>query len=184
MESHSSIFRFLLIFCLIIIVAASIKFGEAFRARAIQKIPWNTHSFVIPLLDGSFFDRGTRDAKETAKISSQQMQTADGITAKAYLVGNVATKEVYLKRNESRALPVASMSKLVTAFAATDQYKPDIVITIASSSLQVPPDGSNLRLDGKYTLAELLPPLLLSSSNVAAEAIASAKRGCAHRRRD
>jgi D-alanyl-D-alanine carboxypeptidase len=70
-------------------------------------------------------------------------------------------------------LPVASMSKLITAIAATDRYSPTTTIEITAPETQVPPDGSNLKAGESFTVSELLYPLLMDSSNVAAEALAS-----------
>jgi D-alanyl-D-alanine carboxypeptidase len=97
----------------------------------------------------------------------------DKITAKAYIVGNVLTGRVYLSSNAATVMPVASMSKLITTIAATDMMSPTTTITITPSEMDVPPDGSNLTAGETFTLKELLYPLLLDSSNVAAEAIAS-----------
>jgi D-alanyl-D-alanine carboxypeptidase len=95
------------------------------------------------------------------------------ITAKAYVVGNVMTGHVYLSSNAATVMPVASMSKLITTIAATDNMSPTTTITITPSEMDVPPDGSNLQAGETFTLKELIYPLLLDSSNVAAEAIAS-----------
>jgi len=95
------------------------------------------------------------------------------ITAKAYIVGNVLTGRVYLSSNATTVMPVASMSKLITTIAATDMMSPTTTITITPAEMNVPPDGSNLTAGETFTLKELLYPLLLDSSNVAAEAIAS-----------
>jgi D-alanyl-D-alanine endopeptidase (penicillin-binding protein 7) len=97
----------------------------------------------------------------------------DGITAKAYIVGNVMTGHVYLGLNSADVLPVASMSKLITTIAATDTLSPTTTITITPAEMNVPPDGSNLAAGETFTLEEILYPLLLDSSNVAAEAVAS-----------
>ena len=96
-----------------------------------------------------------------------------GVTARAYLVGNVKTGKIYLEKNSSRVMPVASMSKLVTAFVATDMFSPTTTVTVTEQSMAVPPDGSNLKPGEHFSLEEILNPLLLNSSNVAAEAIAS-----------
>jgi D-alanyl-D-alanine carboxypeptidase len=101
------------------------------------------------------------------------VRSADEITAKAYVVGNVMTGHVYLSSNAATVMPVASMSKLITTIAATDNMSPTTTITITPSEMDVPPDGSNLQAGETFTLKELLYPLLLDSSNVAAEAIAS-----------
>jgi D-alanyl-D-alanine endopeptidase (penicillin-binding protein 7) len=92
---------------------------------------------------------------------------------KAYLVGNIKTGEIYLERNSNAVLPVASMSKLVTAFVATDILKLTDVISITEHTASTAPDKSNLIAGEKFSLKEILDPLLLSSSNVAAESIAS-----------
>lgn len=96
-----------------------------------------------------------------------------GVTAFAYLVGDLKTGKIYLEKNSSVVVPVASMSKLVTAFVATDMFSATSTITITEKNLLAPPDWSNLFLDEKFTLEEILQPLLLSSSNIAAEAVSS-----------
>ncbi len=96
-----------------------------------------------------------------------------GVTASAYLVGNIKIGKIYLEKNATRVLPVASMSKLVTAFVATDLFTATTTVTITDDALRAPPDGSNLQVGEKYELQEILEPLLLNSSNVAAESIAS-----------
>ena len=49
-----------------------------------------------------------------------------GVTAGAYFVGDVSTGKVYLTKNPDTVLPVASMSKLITAIAATDTLSPKV----------------------------------------------------------
>lgn len=95
------------------------------------------------------------------------------ITAKAYIVGNVQTGEIYLKYNQDTALPVASMSKLVTAFVATNELPLDKVVEVSKDAASAPPDKSFIKEGEKFTVEELLQPLLLSSSNIAAEALSS-----------
>ncbi len=102
-----------------------------------------------------------------------QQSPARSISARAYIVGNVDTGEVYMERDGRQVLPVASMSKLVTAFVATDLLDHEVQVEISSSSLMAPPDTSNLQIGEIYTLGEIMRPLLLNSSNVAAEAISS-----------
>lgn len=126
----------------------------------------------VPQVDAAFIDGLIETVpKMPAKIASDDIA---GLTARAYLVGNIKTGKIYLEKNSSRVLPVASMSKLVTAFVATDMMSSTTVIAISTSTLVVPPDSSNLTLNERFTLQEILQPLLLSSSNIAAEAIATA----------
>jgi serine-type D-Ala-D-Ala endopeptidase (penicillin-binding protein 7) len=82
--------------------------------------------------------------------------------------------EIYIQKNPSAVLPFASMSKLITAFAATDQYASNTPVTVSEFATQAPPDASALKAGEQFTLSELLYPMLLNSSNVAAEAISEA----------
>lgn len=107
------------------------------------------------------------------QIASVPVAPVDPISAEAYIVGDVATGKIYLEKNASEVLPFASMSKLITAIAATDTYKPTDLITILPPNVMVPPDGSNLQAGEQFTVKELLYPLLLDSSNVAGEAFAT-----------
>ena len=98
---------------------------------------------------------------------------SDIVTASAYVVGDVQTGKIYMEKNDTAVLPVASMSKLVTAIAATDTMTPTTTIEVTEPETEVYPDQSNLQPGEKFTVQELLYPLLLDSSNVAAEALAS-----------
>ena len=118
--------------------------------------------------DASFID--LRSEPATQVIPADQAQV---MTAKAYIVGNVTTGRVYIQHNSSVALPVASMSKLVTAMVALDTLPKDKKIVITPPEADVPPDGSGIAAGEAYTVSELMYPMLLDSSNVAAEALAS-----------
>jgi D-alanyl-D-alanine carboxypeptidase len=96
------------------------------------------------------------------------------VTAGAYIVGDMLSGKIYLEKNTRAVLPVASMSKLITAFVATDTIEEDTVVSISEAHASLPPDTSRLAAGEQMTLKNLLYPLLLNSSNVAAEAIASA----------
>lgn len=113
-----------------------------------------------------YFD-GKKPATTPAKAPS------DGITAEAYIVGDLKTGKIYLEKNADKVLAFASMSKLLTTLVAQRLYAPTTTIEITELETQVPADASNLQAGEKFTLKELLYPLLLNSSNVAGEAIAS-----------
>ncbi len=115
-------------------------------------------------------------AKTTKAVKIVEKPTGiPGVTAQAYIVGNLKTGKIYLEKNSQKVLPVASMSKLVTAFVATDMFPATSTITITEKAMEAPSDWSNLMLDEHFTLEEILQPLLLSSSNIAAEAISMSK---------
>ncbi len=132
-------------------------------------------------IDNSFFET-ISDYVDTAApvvreepISEVSTTTIvrSGITAKAYLIGNIQTGQIYAEYNSRLPLPIASMSKLLTAYVGVETMTPTTTITISKENTEVYPDQSNLKEGEIFTYDEILYPLLLNSSNVAAEAIAS-----------
>jgi len=117
------------------------------------------------------------ESMATNSVDSRALPVAvsdpNQIYATAYIAANVETGKIYAQKNAKEVLPVASMSKLVTAFAATDMLPRTTTISITENDTNVPPDSSGIAQNETYTLNELLYPLLLNSSNVAAEAMAS-----------
>jgi D-alanyl-D-alanine carboxypeptidase (penicillin-binding protein 5/6) len=107
-------------------------------------------------------------SKEKAVVVAQQSP----VSARAYLVGNVLTGEILMMRRPDLVLPVASMSKLITAIESIDQFTLKKEFAITESELEVP-DGHKFAPGEIFTVEEALYPLLLNSSNIVAEALAS-----------
>lgn len=104
-----------------------------------------------------------------------QKKVTPELTATAYLVGDVKSGKIFISSRSDDILPVASISKLVTAIIATNTISPTTTVPVASSTLisSLPQDNSGIHGGESFELQEILKPLLLSSSNIAAEAIAS-----------
>jgi D-alanyl-D-alanine carboxypeptidase len=94
------------------------------------------------------------------------------ITSESYIVGNLKTDEIYLNFNSDKIFPIASLSKLFTALVADHIISTSTKITITKNMTNAIGDAGHLIIDEKFTANELLYPLLLESSNDAAEAIA------------
>ena len=94
------------------------------------------------------------------------------ISAESYIVANLETGETYISHNNSQVFPIASVSKLYTALVVQHLMDSDEEITITQSMLDAYGDAGHLALDEKFTSEELLYPLLMESSNDAAEAYA------------
>jgi len=114
-------------------------------------------------IDPTFFLSGNEVASST-EVKKPTHKDLTGISAHAYLAGDIETGHIYEQYNSSAVLPVASMSKLITALAATTLYSLDKQILITPEETKVPADGSPLVAGEKFTVNELLYPLLLSSS--------------------
>lgn len=105
---------------------------------------------------------------------------APTITARAYIVADIESGEIYFEKNSNKVYPVASVSKLITALAATTEMASSTRIVVGTSTtivgtttVSMPEEYSKLIVGESFTLDEALYPLLLSSSNIMAEAIAS-----------
>ncbi len=178
---------FILCLCVALVgVSAAVKINRQLSdSRNISQIQSDvttaSKSNVPSQPDPNFLENQKKNAVvEKPKSASLSGQTSiPGVTAIAYLVGNVKTGKIYLEKNSNRVLPVASMSKLVTAFVATDVFSATSTITITEQAVLAPPDGSNLMVGEHFTLKEILQPLLLNSSNIAAEAISSTENQAA-----
>jgi len=94
------------------------------------------------------------------------------ISAKAYIVGDLNTGEVILSKNQEQKFPLASISKLMTALVASELTTPDNITQISKKALATYGTNGELKLGEKIKTSDLIYPLLLESSNDAAEALA------------
>ncbi|MDP3962320.1 MAG: serine hydrolase [bacterium] len=98
------------------------------------------------------------------------VQTA--ISAISYSVIDIDQDIVIMEKDPERLLPIASVTKLVTAAVARNLIDEDQLITITAAAIATEGDTGRLRLDERLKVKELLYPLLMVSSNDAAEALA------------
>ncbi len=94
------------------------------------------------------------------------------ITAKSFLVADIKTGAVFLEKDSLKKRPIASLTKLMTAVAASEAIFFERTIKINESVLKTYGDTGNLQLGEVLSLNDLLYPLLMESSNDAAKAIA------------
>lgn len=94
------------------------------------------------------------------------------LEAKAVYVYDLSKNKILFAKNETEALPLASLTKIMTAFTALSMAPEVTLITIDKASIKAEGD-SGLRTDEEWTLKELLQYTLVASSNDGATAIAS-----------
>jgi len=87
------------------------------------------------------------------------------LQAKAYVIYNAETNEIIAGQNENEVLPLASLSKLMTALVANDLAQPEARLTTKGND-------SGLRKGERWQLASLSALTLVGSSNDGAEALA------------
>ncbi len=99
--------------------------------------------------------------------------TQIAIEAKAAIVYDLATGETLYNKNADAQLPLASLTKLLTIYAALTQLSPNTPITIPASAINL--DGPHAFSVGQtFSLADLARLTLTASLNDGAVAIARA----------
>lgn len=106
----------------------------------------------------------------TIGVTPNQIQIRT--TAEAYMIADIDTKQIFLESNSEAVYPIASVTKLMTAIVANESIIFDKETTITQSMLDIEGETGGLRLGESFSTTDLLYPLLLESSNDAAEALA------------
>jgi poly-gamma-glutamate synthesis protein (capsule biosynthesis protein) len=94
------------------------------------------------------------------------------VQAESYLVGDLDTGEILLQKNKDQKFPIASVSKLFTATVSTENQNQDAITKISQEAINTEGENGELYTGQKIKVGNLIYPLLLESSNDAAEAIA------------
>ncbi|HZQ30086.1 MAG TPA: serine hydrolase [Patescibacteria group bacterium] len=109
--------------------------------------------------------------KNNSFIESSYASTGDYSAAQAYAVVDFNTGDVIEEKNLSKPLPIASLTKIMTAVVALDLEKPDEQITISKKASHEEPTTIGVVENQKMTVQELLDAILLTSANDAAQAV-------------
>ena len=94
------------------------------------------------------------------------------VEAKSAYVYDLAEKRILFSKNEQSQLPLASLTKLMTALVASKLVSNETIITIGKKSIAV--DGDNgFHINERWKFKDLLDYTLIVSSNDGANAIAT-----------
>jgi D-alanyl-D-alanine carboxypeptidase len=99
--------------------------------------------------------------------------TLPKVSARAFIVADVRTGDVYGERAADGVFPIASITKVMTAIVANDSISFDRLISVASTSDQGEGDYGSIGKGGTFSIRDLLYPLLLESNNAVAHSIAA-----------
>lgn len=94
------------------------------------------------------------------------------ITAKSYIVKNLVVGETVIGHETDTVLPIASVTKLVTAIIARKAIASDEHVTITREIMSTYGNTAQFRTGEIFLAQDLYYPLLMVSSNDAAEALA------------
>lgn len=94
------------------------------------------------------------------------------ISGYAALVGDIENSFLFFEKNSQEARSIASLSKLMTALISVEAANQFRKVEITEADIAAEGEAGGLRAGDRLEMGELLWPLLLSSSNDAAYAIA------------
>lgn len=115
-------------------------------------------------------ERKLQDAYPLVTKGSTQLQLPARSILSLYVKENGSTKVLFEKNSEA-PLPIASITKLMTALVAIKNYPPEERVTITPTILETPGEAGQLRYGDVLTVKDLLYLALMESSNDAAVAL-------------
>lgn len=161
--------------------------GEELVAKAIPTIarPFRMHEQVLGVAPGASTTTneklGSDDVEneismELSEESIYSLKSLDAfpkLSASSFLVGDVNNNKIILALNSSTTYPFASVTKLMTALVAKQVVNLHETATISKQTAATYGSEGLLRAGEKIIVGDLLYPMLLESSNDAAEALAA-----------
>ncbi|HRH26826.1 MAG TPA: D-alanyl-D-alanine carboxypeptidase [Parcubacteria group bacterium] len=147
-----------------------------------QKISKTLHFFNIALFIGVVFmiflvSQKSQDKKDQITQINEQVKSSEvfddlKLKARAVYVYDLSTNKVLYAKNENVQLPLASITKLMTAVVAVELLPQNSNITIRSDFLREEGD-SGLVVSESWKMRDLLDFSLVTSSNDGARSLAS-----------
>ncbi len=118
------------------------------------------------------------DQKKIARIAKKKSKPASrGVQAKAVYCVNLRSNQTLLCKNADQQLPIASLTKLVTALVAMDRLPLDKKVTVPDHIKTIPKTVVGLKAGDSVSVIDLLHGLLIGSGNDCAETLACAVPG-------
>jgi len=154
--------RFLSVFLFVFIFLLGIYLVKYQNVSLDSPIPKVFGASTEPLKN-DWFPKGN-----IAKFNNRDLT----ISANSAILVDFDTAEIIYQKDSKKKLPVASITKVMTALVALEAKSPDTVFTVSEKAARVGEDSMGLAEGEKASLSELLYGLMLPSGNDAAVTIA------------
>jgi D-alanyl-D-alanine carboxypeptidase (penicillin-binding protein 5/6) len=115
---------------------------------------------------------GSGAAAGGTRADTSALTSAPAVDARAWLVENPSTGEVLTQHAASRAVPIASITKLMTVLVVLGREKLGKVISVDPRVESAGGESVGLRGGEQLTVDQLLQATLIESANDAADALA------------
>ena len=133
-------------------------------------IPDTLSKFFYPAFKKSGYWQPTTQVLKDSHIPIPDLQ------AKAAISYDLSENKLLYVKNENEKLPIASLTKVMTAIVALENQNESDVITVSKSAASIGEDSMGLSEGEKIELKYLMYGLFLQSGNDAAEAISQSSK--------
>lgn len=163
-------------FLLSIAVSGIILLGFIFSVRYYSEVVDSSNILVSPIppvLTKIFAPQTNTDfwlpAASQLKIASAKEPQ---ILARSALSYDLTTNTILFDKNSSEKLPIASLTKVMTAIVALENLHSADTLTVEARAATIGEDSMGLSMGEKLTVVELMHGLFLNSGNDASEVLA------------
>jgi len=111
--------------------------------------------------------------KDYYQFTDKNLSEFPEVSAKSYLVADLDSGFVFVEKNSKEQLPIASLGKLMTAVVVAENVDLRKFIFVKPEMLEAYGSTKGLKAGESFRVVELFYPLLIESSNDAAEVLAS-----------
>jgi len=101
----------------------------------------------------------------------ETVEFPEGISAESYLVADLDSGYVLAKKDHEKQLPIASLTKLMTAIVVVEKINLKKSVIVIGNMFKPKRTVGTLEAGKRFRIVELLYPLLVESSDDAAEAL-------------
>lgn len=137
---------------------------DFFYAREIEK---NPPSMFIAQIAQNYISK--TEAIEDKVVEDFEIEAESAISVEIDREGN---EEVLFRKAEAQKMPIASLTKLMTALVASEFYYPSLKVKVSKNAVAQEGEYGNLKVGEILTVENLLHVMLIESSNDAAFALA------------
>ncbi|XOB40386.1 MAG: serine hydrolase [Candidatus Nealsonbacteria bacterium] len=109
--------------------------------------------------------------KDTYKYFNKELTRFPKISVQSYLVADLDSGYVFSQKDYQKQLPIASLTKLMTAVVVAENVDLRKSILVREEMLNGYGSTQGLESDERFSVVELFYPLLIESSNDAAEVL-------------
>lgn len=107
------------------------------------------------------------------EYSKEEISNFPEISAQSYLIGDLDSGFVFAEKDSQKQLPIASLTKLMTAIVVAENVDLRRSILVKEKMLEAYGSTEGLTAGKRFRVVELFYPLLIESSNDAAEVLSS-----------